>query len=83
MYLICSTLMLVFINNITWLSRFVSLYLILYLFSTIRYLVSIYGGDGAFTLTDFKNILITCWYAFMWAWILFKLKKEILHKSLR
>jgi len=75
--------MLVFIHNLKWLSRFVSLYLILYLFSTIRYLVSIYGGDEAFTLTDFKNILITCWYAFMWTWILFKLKKEILHRSLR
>ena len=84
MYLICSTLMLVFINNITWLSRFVTVYLILYLFSTIRYLVNVFGGDSeAFTITDFKNILITCWYAFMWAWILFKLKKEILHKSLR
>ena len=82
-YLACSTLMLVFIHNLKWLSRFVSLYLILYLFSTIRYLVSIYGGDEAFTLTDFKNILITCWYAFMWTWILFKLKKEQLHKSLR
>jgi len=84
MYLICSTLMLVFINNITWLSRFVTVYLILYLFSTIRYLVNVFGGDSeAFTITDFKNILITCWYAFMWTWILFKLKKEILHKSLR
>ena len=82
-YLVCSTLMLVFIHNLKWLSRFVSIYLILYLFSTIRYLVSIYGGDEAFTLTDFKNILITCWYDFMWTWILFKLKKEQLHKSLR
>jgi hypothetical protein len=27
--------------------------------------------------------LITCWYAFMWAWILFKLKKEMLERSLR
>ena len=82
-YLVCSTLMLVFIHNLKWLSRFVSIYLILYLFSTIRYLVSIYGGDEAFALTDFKNILITCWYAFMWTWILFKLKKEQLHKSLK
>ena len=84
MYLICSVLMMVFINNITWLSRFVTVYLILYLFSTIRYLVNVFGGDSeSFTITDFKNILITCWYAFMWTWILFKLKKEILHRSLR
>jgi hypothetical protein len=83
MYLMCSTLMLVFINNITWLSRFVTVYLILYLFSTIRYLVNVFSGDEFFTVTDFKNILITCWYAFMWIWILFKLKKEILEKSLK
>ena len=82
-YLICSTLMLIFIHNIKWLSKFVSVYLILYLFSTIRYLVNVFGGDEAFTVTDFKNILITCWYAFMWTWILFKLKKEILEKSLK
>ena len=82
-YLIISVLMMVFLNNIKWLSRFVSVYLVLYLFSTIRYLVNVFGGDEAFTLTDFKNILITCWYSFMWVWILFKLKKEILHRSLR
>ena len=82
-YLICSASMLVFINNIKWLARFVTVYLVLYLFSTIRYLVSLFGGDEAFVLMDFKNILITLWYAFMWSWILFKLKKEILHKSLK
>ena len=83
-YLIISMSMLAFIHNIKWLSRFVTLYLILYLFSTIRYLVNIFGGDGeSFAIIDFKNILITCWYAFMWVWILFKLKKEILHRSLR
>ena len=83
-YLIISISMLAFIHNIKWLSRFVTLYLILYLFSTIRYLVNIFGGDGeSFAIIDFKNILITCWYSFMWVWILFKLKKEILHRSLR
>ena len=34
-------------------------------------------------LTDFKNLLITFWYAFMWTWILLKLKLELLHKSLK
>jgi hypothetical protein len=82
-YLIISISMMVFIHNIKWLSRFVSVYLILYLFSTIRYLVNIFNVEGEpFDVTDFKNILITCFYAFMWCWILFKLKKEILHKDL-
>ena len=82
-YLIISISMMVFIHNIKWLSRFVSVYLTLYLFSTIRYLVNIFSiEDEPFGVTDFKNILITCFYAFMWCWILFKLKKEILHKDL-
>ena len=82
-YLVVSISMMIFIHNIKWLSRFVSVYLTLYLFSTIRYLVNIFSIEGEpFGVTDFKNILITCFYAFMWCWILFKLKKEILHKDL-
>ena len=82
-YLVVSISMMIFIHNIKWLSRFVSVYLTLYLFSTIRYLVNIFSiEDEPFGVTDFKNILITCFYAFMWSWILFKLKREILHKDL-
>jgi hypothetical protein len=70
-------------NNRKLLCKFVSYYLILFLFSTIRYLISIYFGAGeSFSITDAKNIIITCWYTFMWVWISFKLKKENLHKSL-
>jgi len=82
-YLVGSLGMLVFLHNKKWLARFVSFYLIIYLFSTIRYLVNIFSGEGeAFTIIDAKNIIITCWYASMWVWILFKVKKEILHKTL-
>ena len=83
-YLIGSVGMLIFINNIRWLSWFVTYYLILYLFSTIRYIVSIYSNldTEAISIIDVKNILITCWYAFMWCWVLFKLKREILYRSL-
>jgi hypothetical protein len=84
-YLFGSIGMLVSINNIKWLSRCITYYLILYLFSTIRYLINVYStiDSEPFTITDFKNILITCWYAFMWIWVLFKLKKEMLNKSIR
>ena len=65
-YLIGSVGMLVFFHNKKWLARFISFYLTIYLFSTIRYLVNIFGGDGeVFTVIDAKNILITCWYATM------------------
>lgn len=82
-YLIGSVGMMVFLHNKKWLARFITYYLTIYLFSTIRYLVNIFGCEGEpFTIMDGKNILITCWYASMWIWILFKVKKEILHKSL-
>jgi hypothetical protein len=84
-YLIGSIGMLISLNHIKWLSKFVLYHLILTLFATIRYLVSIYltVDEEPITLIDAKNLLITCWYAFMWTWILFKLKVEILHKSLK
>lgn len=81
-YLISSVGMMVFLHNKKWLARFISFYLTVYLFSTIRYLVNIFGDGQDFTIIDTKNILITCWYAAMWVWILFKVKKEILHKTL-
>ena len=84
-YLTMSVSMMISIHNTTWLARFVTGYLILNLFSTIRYLVNIYAtiDTEPITLVDGKNILITLWYSFMWTWILLKLKLEVLHKSLK
>ena len=83
--LIGSVGMILFLHNSKWLSRFVGYHLILTLFATIRYVVNIYQtiGTEPLTLVDIKNLAITFWYAFMWAWILFKLKREMLNKSMR
>ena len=81
-YLVLSLTIVINLNNLKFLIKSIGLYLILYLFSTIRYLVSIYTEDEGFLLIDFKNIFITLWYSSMWLWIYFKLKKEKLHKSL-
>lgn len=81
-YLVLSLSIVINLNNLNYLIKSIGLYLILYMFSTIRYLVSIYTEDNGFLLIDFKNIFITVWYASMWLWIYFKLKKEKLHKSL-
>ena len=81
-YLVLSLAIVINLNNLKFLIKSIGLYLILYLFSTIRYLVSIYTEDEGFLLIDFKNIFITLWYSSMWLWIYFKLKKEKLHKSL-
>ena len=84
-YLTMSVSMMISLHNTKWLARFVTGYLVLNLFSTIRYLVNIYAtiDTEPITLVDGKNILITLWYSFMWTWILLKLKLEILHKSLK
>lgn len=83
-YFIASILILLCINNLKNLAKCVSLYLLIYLFSTIRYIVSLYNSsDITFEMMDYKNLFITAWYFTMWVWILIKLKNENLHKKLR
>jgi hypothetical protein len=81
-YLLFSSLIVISLNNLNWLVKFVGCYLILYLFSTVRYVVDIVVQDDFQLVKDFRALLITGWYFSMWLWIYFKLKKEKLHKSL-
>lgn len=82
MYLCVSIGMLISLFNIKWLIRFVFFYLSLTLFSTIRYLLDIITNETeSFNWVDSKNITITVWYVVMWGFILFKLKKEKLHRD--
>ena len=80
-YLILSLSIVFSLNNLNYLIKFIGMYLVLYLFSTIRYCLSIYTQEN-FDLLDFRALLITSWYFSMWLWIYLKLKKEQLHKSL-
>jgi len=80
-YFILSLSIVLSLNNLNYLIRFIGMYLVLYLFSTVRYCLSIYTEEN-FDLQDFRALLITAWYFSMWLWIYLKLKKEQLHKSL-
>ena len=61
----------------------ITIYLSLYLFSTVRYVLNIFSEMGeAFSTEDFRALFITAWYFSMWVWILLKLKKEKLHRVL-
>ena len=61
----------------------ISIYLSLYLFSTVRYLLNMFSEIGEeISLEDFRALFITAWYFSMWVWILLKLKKEKLHNTL-
>ena len=82
-HLIASVGIILTIHNIKWASKFVLLHLTIVLYSTIKYLVDIFTpGSDPYTFQDTKNIIITFWYVFLWTWIYFKLKLEMLHKTL-
>ena len=82
-YFITSLSIIAFLNNLKVLIRCVSVYLLLYLFSTVRYILSIYTENEGFVIQDFKSLFITSWYFTMWVWILIKLKKENLYKTIK
>tara|TARA_R100000935_G_C2736578_1_gene124156 strand:+ start:233 stop:649 length:417 start_codon:yes stop_codon:yes gene_type:complete len=82
-YLICSLGIVISLNNLNLLIKMITLYLSLYLFSTVRYVINIFSDMGeAFSTEDFRALFITTWYFSMWVWILLKLKTEKLHKIL-
>ena len=82
-YLVCSMGIVISLNNLNSLIKMISVYLSLYLFSTVRYLLSMFSEMGdEISLEDFRALFITAWYFSMWVWILLKLKKEKLHRIL-
>jgi len=81
-YLILSLAMLVCLNNFGWLIRFITAYLILTLFSSIRYIEDLVSSDTDFDSQAFRALLITIFYVIMWSWIWFKIKREMLYKKL-
>lgn len=82
-YLVCSLGMLLFLTNLVWMSRFISAYLLLTIFATIRYLVNLFADEEiVFDNQDIRALVITLFYFIMWSWIWFKVKREILYKKI-
>ena len=66
-----------------WMSRFIGGYLLLTIFATIRYLVSLFtDNEAVFDTQTIRALVITVFYFMMWSWIWFKVKREILYKKL-
>ena len=83
-YLLVSCGMLMCINNLVWLSRFITAYLLLTIFATIRYIVSLISSTEAdFDTQALRSLIITLFYFIMWGWIWFKVKREILYKRIK
>lgn len=63
---------------------FVSAYLFLTLFATIRYVVNLVSSDDAgFDIEAFRALTITFFYLLIWIWIWVKLKREMLYRKLK
>ena len=63
---------------------FVSAYLFLTLFATIRYLVNFITDDAkSFDIEVFRALTITFFYLLIWVWIWVKLKTEMLYRKLK
>ena len=63
---------------------FVSSYLLLTLFATIRYVVNLISDpESSLDLAAFKALTITFFYLFIWIWIWLKLKNEILSREIK
>jgi len=82
-YLILSVGMLVSLNNFGWLIRFITAYLILTLFSSIRYIENLVSSETDFDTQSLRALLITIFYLVMWSWIWFKIKREMLYKKIK
>jgi len=82
-YLFISVGILSTLNRVKWCARFVFGYLILHIFSTVRFLTNLYlTPDVEFELYIIKNLTITFVYFVLWLWIYSKMKKEALHKKI-
>jgi len=81
-YLFISIGILATLNRINLCVRFVFSYLMLHIFSTVRFLVDLYlAPDLEFELVIVKNLTITFVYFILWVWIYTKMKTEALYKK--
>ena len=82
-YLFVSLGILSTLNRVQWCVKFVFSYLILHIFSTIRFVAELYfTPDVEFELYIVKNLTITFVYFVLWVWIYTKMKKEVVHRKI-
>lgn len=83
-YLFVSCGMLLFINNLVMLSRFITMYLLLTMFATIRYVVDLITNvEADFDNQALRALIITLFYFVLWSWLWFKVKREILFNKIK
>jgi len=83
-YLLVSIGIFLSMNSLKRCSYFVSAYLLLTLFASVRYVVNLITSDDMiFDVVVYKNLTITFFYLIIWIWIWWKLQNEILSRKIK
>ena len=83
LYFVVALGMLFSLPNIRSCSRFVGAYLLLYIFSTTKFVVSVLGDDEFAAGEVGRALVVTGVYFSLWVWIYVKMRMEVMHKDLR
>ena len=83
LYFVVALGMLFSLPNIRSCSRFVGAYLLLYIFSTTKFVVSVLTDDEFAAGEVGRALVVTGVYFTLWVWIYVKMRMEVMHKDLR
>ena len=82
LYFVVALGMLFSLPNVRSCSRFVGAYLLLYIFSTTKFVVNVLG-DPEFAVGEVgRALVVTGVYFTLWVWIYVKMRVEVMHKDL-
>ncbi len=82
-YFVVGLGMLFSLPNLQSCARFVGAYLLLYIFSTTRFVVNVVNdSDFAASVDVGRSLFITGVYFVLWVWIYVKMRIEIVHRDL-
>lgn len=83
LYFVVALGMLFSLPNIRSCSRFVGAYLLLYIFSTTRFISKVvYDPEFASSVDIGRSLLVTGVYFILWVWIYMKMRLEIMHRTI-
>jgi len=83
LYFVVALGMLFSLPNIRSCARFVGAYLLLYIFSTTKFVVNVLS-DPEFAVGEVgRALVVTGVYFSLWVWIYVKMRVEVMHKDIR
>ena len=83
LYFVVALGMLFSLPNVRSCSRYVGTYLLLYIFSTTRFVVNVLSDPDFAAGEVGRSLVVTGVYFTLWVWIYVKMRVEVMHKDLR